>query len=227
MRGSSALPKAKAKAKARPKKTIAKYAHLPPDLRGAARFLDERNLIANINKVMNRDGRVETPLPRGDDPVHVGRVLGDIARRIDRSAPAMTRISEVSSRSPSRASRSVPAMTRVSEVSSRSPSRVGRSVAAMTPIPERRSRSPSAVSVASSLLPPFQNPDPTRLPPVRSGEPLVPRFPRYVGGRSLSEISESESRARRRAVSTAPAQKKPVQYGGSSSSTADPLGLFS
>ena len=219
MRGSSALPKAKAKAKARPKRTIAKYAHLPPDLRGAARFLDERNLIANINKVMNRDGRVETPLPRGDDPVHVGRVLGDIARRIDRSAGRS---------SPSaRDDRSVSAMTRISEVSSRSPSRVGRSVAAMTPIPERRSRSPSAVSVASSLLPPFQNPDPTRLPPVRSGEPLVPRFPRYVGGRSLSEISESESRARRRAVSTAPAQKKPVQYGGSSSSAADPLGLFS
>ena len=47
------MPKAKAKAKARPKKTIAKYAHLPADLRGAARFLDEKNLIANINKAMN------------------------------------------------------------------------------------------------------------------------------------------------------------------------------
>jgi hypothetical protein len=138
MRGSSALPKAKAKAKAKAKKTIAKYAYLPPDLRGAAKILDEKNLITNINKVMNRDGRVETLLPRGDDPAHVGRVLGDIARRIDGSG------------------RSAPS------------ERADRSVAAMTPIPEGRSRA---------------------------------RF-RSVG-------------------------PQPVQYGGSSSSTADPLGLFS
>ena len=101
MASSSALPKAKAKAKVRARRT-AKYDHLPKDLRGAAKFLDEKNLIANINKAMNRDGRVEVPLPRGDDPAHVGRVLGDIVRRIDRSAGRSTRRSS----SPSTASES-------------------------------------------------------------------------------------------------------------------------
>jgi hypothetical protein len=51
-------------------------------------------LITNINKVMNRDGRVETLLPRGDDPAHVGRVLGDIARRIDGSLVGQLRQKE-------------------------------------------------------------------------------------------------------------------------------------
>ena len=203
MKSSSALPKAKAKAKARPKKTIAKYAHLPPDLRGAARFLDERNLIANINKVMNRDGRVETPLPRGDDPVHVGRVLGDIARRIDRSAGR--------SAPSARDDRSVSAMTRISEVSSRSPSRVGRSVAAMTPIPERRSRSPSAVSVASMSQ---RDPSPTS----RASRSFVRGF-----------VSPSSSPSPAGVIRLPPVKSalRPVQYGGSSSSMADPLGLFS
>ena len=62
------MPKAKAKAKARPKRTIAKYAHLPPDLRGAAKILYEMNLITNMNKVINRVGRVDTPLPRAMIP---------------------------------------------------------------------------------------------------------------------------------------------------------------
>jgi hypothetical protein len=97
MASSSALPKAKAKAKVRARRT-AKYDHLPKDLRGAAKFLDEKNLIANINKAMNRDGRVEVPLPRGDDPAHVGRVLGDIVRRIDRSAGRSRAMSSIPER---------------------------------------------------------------------------------------------------------------------------------
>ena len=79
------MPKAKAKAKAKAKKTTAKYAYLPPDLRGAAKFMDEKNLITNINKVMNRDGRVETLLPRGDDPAHVGMLhrVADLGEELE------------------------------------------------------------------------------------------------------------------------------------------------
>jgi hypothetical protein len=77
MKSSSALPKKKPRAKS-------KYAQLPRDLRGAAKLLDEKKLIMNINKVLGRDGRVETPLPRGDDPKHVEAVLGGIARKIGR-----------------------------------------------------------------------------------------------------------------------------------------------
>jgi hypothetical protein len=72
------LPKAKAK---RTKKAD-KYGQLPRDLRGAAKLLDEKKLIMNINKALGKDGRVETPLPRGDDPKHVETVLGGIARKI-------------------------------------------------------------------------------------------------------------------------------------------------
>jgi hypothetical protein len=84
MKSSSALPKKKPRAKS-------KYAQLPRDLRGAAKLLDEKKLIMNINKVLGRDGRVETPLPRGDDPKHVEAVLGGIARKIGRlgSRPPM------------------------------------------------------------------------------------------------------------------------------------------
>ena len=70
------MPKAK-----RAKKAY-KYGQLPRDLRGAAKLLDEKKLIMNINKVLGKDGRVETPLPRGDDPKHVETVLGGIARKI-------------------------------------------------------------------------------------------------------------------------------------------------
>ena len=72
------MPKAKAK---RAKKAD-KYGQLPRDLRGAAKLLDEKKLIMNINKVLGKDGRVEAPLPRGDDPKHVETVLGGIARKI-------------------------------------------------------------------------------------------------------------------------------------------------
>jgi hypothetical protein len=78
MKSSSALPKAKAK---RAKKAD-KYGQLPRDLRGAAKLLDEKKLIMNINKALGKDGRVEAPLPRGDDPKHVETVLGGIARKI-------------------------------------------------------------------------------------------------------------------------------------------------
>ena len=78
MKSSSALPKAKAK---RAKKAD-KYGQLPRDLRGAAKLLGEKKLIMNINKVLGKDGRVDTPLPRGDDPKHVETVLGGIARKI-------------------------------------------------------------------------------------------------------------------------------------------------
>ena len=91
MASSSALPKcscgkrkmttAKKTAAKKPKK-LAKYAHLPPDLRGAAKFLDEKRMIMDVNKALNKDGRVEVPLPRGDNPEHVGRVLSDITKRI-------------------------------------------------------------------------------------------------------------------------------------------------
>ena len=86
MKSSSALPKKKPRAK-----KVDKYAQLPRDLRGAAKLLDEKKLIMNINKVLGRDGRVETPLPRGDDPKHVEAVLGGIARKIGRlgSRPPM------------------------------------------------------------------------------------------------------------------------------------------
>ena len=76
------MPKAKAKVKAKAKKTIAKYAYLPPDLRGAAKFLDEKRMFMYVNKAMDKDGRVEVPLPRGDNPEHVGRVLSDITKRL-------------------------------------------------------------------------------------------------------------------------------------------------
>ena len=91
MASSSALPKcscgkrkmttAKKTAAKKPKK-VAKYAHLPPDLRGAAKFLDEKRMIMDVNKALNKDGRVEVPLPRGDNPDHVGRVLNDITKRL-------------------------------------------------------------------------------------------------------------------------------------------------
>ena len=91
MASSSALPKcscgkrkmttAKKTAAKKPKK-LAKYAHLPPDLRGAAKFLDEKRMIMDVNKALNKDGRVEVPLPRGDNPEHVGRVLSDITKRL-------------------------------------------------------------------------------------------------------------------------------------------------
>ena len=51
-------------------------------MRGAAKLLDEEKLIMNVNKVLGKDGRVEAPLPRGDDPKHVETVLGGIARKI-------------------------------------------------------------------------------------------------------------------------------------------------
>ena len=72
MKSSSALPKAKR----------AKNKYGPRDLRGAAKLLDEKKLIMNINKALGKDGRVEAPLPRGDDPKHVETVLGGIARKI-------------------------------------------------------------------------------------------------------------------------------------------------
>ena len=51
------MPKAKAKPRAN---KVDKYAQLPRDLRGAAKLLDEKKLIMNMNKVLGRDGRVET-----------------------------------------------------------------------------------------------------------------------------------------------------------------------
>ena len=93
MASSSALPKCSCGMKQRKKTTakkttakqpkkLAKYAHLPPDLRGAAKFLDEKRMIMDVNKALNKDGRVEVPLPRGDNPEHVGRVLSDITKRL-------------------------------------------------------------------------------------------------------------------------------------------------
>ena len=90
MKSSSALPKAKRAKKAD------KYGQLPRDLRGAAKLLDEKKLIMNINKVLGKDGRVEAPLPRGDDPKHVETVLGGIARKIGQLG-GTTRITRQSS----------------------------------------------------------------------------------------------------------------------------------
>ena len=64
-----------------PKAKRAKNKYGPRDLRAAAKLLDEKKLIMNI-KALGRDGRVEAPLPRGDDPKHVETVLGGIARKI-------------------------------------------------------------------------------------------------------------------------------------------------
>ena len=72
MKSSSALPKAKR----------AKNKYGPRDLRAAAKLLDEKKLIMNINKALGKGGRVEAPLPRGDDPKHVETVLGGVARKI-------------------------------------------------------------------------------------------------------------------------------------------------
>ena len=63
-------------------------------MRGAAKLLDEKKLIMNINKALGKDGRAEAPLPRGDDPKHVKTVLGGIARKIGqlgRVSPGRTR----------------------------------------------------------------------------------------------------------------------------------------
>ena len=49
----------------------------------------------NINKAIGRDGRVEAPLPRGDDPRHVETVLGGIARKIGQLGKGIARKSSI------------------------------------------------------------------------------------------------------------------------------------
>ena len=48
-------------------------------------------MITDTKKAMNKDGRVAVPLPHAGNPEHVGRVLGDIAKKIGGLAPSRLR----------------------------------------------------------------------------------------------------------------------------------------